>query len=752
MRYTPDMPASLPAQLAALTTGADYWTTNPLPEIGLRALRLADGPHGLRVQDDENPDHLGIGRSEKATCFPPAVTLASSWDPALVQEVGSALGREARSKGVDMVLGPGMNIKRSPLCGRNFEYLSEDPFFTGTMAAAMIRGIQSEGVAACVKHFAVNNQETDRLRVSADVAPRALREIYLRGFEIAVRDANPWGVMASYNRINGVFASENAWLLTSVLRDEWGYDGVVVSDWGAVHDPVAALKAGLDLRMPGRLEDPRIGKAAAAEEIDRELERTAIRLKLLADRTSRDAADPGDVDLDAHHRLTRRAAAESAVLLKNEQATLPLEPGAMKRLAVIGELARSPRYQGAGSSAVNPVRVVSALDALKERSGRSPRFEPGYRLDGIHDENLVTAAVAAAAAAETVVLFLGLPPEFESEGRDRKDISLPANQVAVLERLAAVNGRIVVVLSNGSVVTTAGWRDNAVSIVEFWLTGQAHGDSVADVLFGDVNPSGKLAETIPVRLEDTPSFLDFPGEGGHVLYGEGIFVGYRYFDARNMPVDYPFGHGLSYTTFEYSDLTVSGREADSPIAIIVSVRVKNTGVCAGAEVVQVYVGGIQESPSTPVRELKAFRKVHLEPGESAMLTFELSREELGHYSTAMDEWIYDGGPSTVYLGASSRDLRLSAPVDVPAHRVARPLTVWSTFGEWQNDPEAHARLARLIENRGGIRGRMADLLEDETGRASVLSFPLRALVEFPGFPVELDDVELLVSGSDHPKT
>jgi beta-glucosidase len=752
MRYTPDMPASLPAQLAALTTGADYWTTNPLPEIGLRALRLADGPHGLRVQDDENPDHLGIGRSEKATCFPPAVTLASSWDPALVQEVGSALGREARSKGVDMVLGPGMNIKRSPLCGRNFEYLSEDPFFTGTMAAAMIRGIQSEGVAACVKHFAVNNQETDRLRVSADVAPRALREIYLRGFEIAVRDANPWGVMASYNRINGVFASENAWLLTSVLRDEWGYDGVVVSDWGAVHDPVAALRAGLDLRMPGRLEDPRIGEAATAGEIDRELERTAMRLKLLAERTGRNAADPDGVDLDAHHRLTRRAAAESAVLLKNEQATLPLEPGAMGSLAVIGELARSPRYQGAGSSAVNPVRVVSALDALKERSEWSPKFEPGYRLDGIHDENLVTAAVTAAAAAETVVLFLGLPPEFESEGRDRKDISLPANQVALLDRLAAVNGRIVVVLSNGSVVTTAGWRENAVSIVEFWLTGQAHGDSVADVLFGDVNPSGKLAETIPVRLEDTPSFLDFPGEGGHVLYGEGIFVGYRYFDARNMPVDYPFGHGLSYTTFEYSDLTVSGREADSPIAIIVSVRVKNTGACAGAEVVQVYVGGIQESPSTPVRELKAFRKVHLEPGESAMLTFELSREELGHYSTAMDQWIYDGGPSTVYVGASSRDLRLSAPVDVPAHRVARPLTVWSTFGEWQNDPEAHARLARLIENRGGIRGRMADLLEDETGRASVLSFPLRALMEFPGFPVELDDVDLLISGSGNPRT
>ncbi|MEE9095942.1 beta-glucosidase family protein [Pseudarthrobacter phenanthrenivorans] len=745
MTHTTDTPPA-PAQVAAITTGADYWTTNGLPDAGLRRLRMADGPHGLRVQDDENPDHLGIGRSEKSTCFPPAVTLASSWDPDLVESVGAALGREARSKGVDMVLGPGMNIKRSPLCGRNFEYFSEDPMFTGTMAAAMIKGIQSQGVGACAKHFAVNNQETDRLRVSADVTQRALREIYLRGFEIAVRDANPWGVMASYNRINGVFASENSWLLTDVLREEWRYDGVVVSDWGAVHDPVAALKAGLDLRMPGRPDDSRIVDAAQSGKIDKELDRTLTRLKILADRTQ--MIEQGEQpDLEAHHRLTRRAAAESAVLLKNDQAALPLEAASMEHVVFIGELARTPRYQGAGSSAVNPVRVVSTIDALVDRFGRQPLFSAGYRLDGVDDDGLVEEAVATAATAETVVLFLGLPPAFESEGRDRADISLPANQLALLDRLAAVNDRIVVVLSNGSAVTTAEWRDKASSIIEFWLTGQAHGETVVDVLFGDVNPSGKLAETVPVRLEDTPAFLDFPGEEGHVSYGEGIYVGYRYYDTRDISVDFPFGHGLSYTTFEYSDLHAAAFDADSPLAFTVSLTVSNTGTYPGAEVVQVYVGGSQGTLSTPVRELRAFQKVNLEPEESVRLSFDVTREQLGHYSTELEHWVYDGGPCTVELGSSSRDIRLSASLDVPANPVPRPLTVWSTFGEWDSDTDAGPRLARLIEGRGGIRGRMGDLLKDETGRASVLAFPLRALVEFPGFPVDLDDIEKLVASS-----
>ncbi|WP_457949823.1 beta-glucosidase [Pseudarthrobacter sp. alpha12b] len=745
MTHTSDT-SPAPAQVAAITTGADYWTTNGLPEAGLRQLRMADGPHGLRVQDDENPDHLGIGRSEKSTCFPPAVTLASSWDPNLVESVGAALGREARSKGVDMVLGPGMNIKRSPLCGRNFEYFSEDPMFTGTMAAAMIKGIQDQGVGACVKHFAVNNQETDRLRVSADVTQRALREIYLRGFEMALRDANPWGVMASYNRINGVFASENSWLLTDVLREEWRYDGVVVSDWGAVHDPVAALKAGLDLRMPGRPDDSRIVEAAKSGKIDAELDRTLTRLKLLADRTQ--TTEQGEQpDLEAHHRLTRRAAAESAVLLKNDQAALPLEAASMEHVVLIGELARTPRYQGAGSSAVNPVRVVSTIDALVDRFGRQPLFSAGYRLDGVDDDGLVEEAVATAATAETVLLFLGLPAAFESEGRDRADISLPANQLALLDRLAAVNDRIVVVLSNGSAVTTAEWRHKASTIIEFWLTGQAHGETVVDVLLGDVNPSGKLAETVPVRLEDTPAFLDFPGEEGHVSYGEGIYVGYRYYDARNISVDFPFGHGLSYTTFEYSDLHTAAFDADSPLAFTVSLTVSNTGTYPGAEVVQVYVGGSQGTLSTPVRELRAFQKVNLQPGESVHLSFDLTREQLGHYSTELQHWVYDGGPCTVEVGSSSRDIRLSASLDIPANPVPRPLTVWSTFGEWDSDIDAGPRLARLIEGRGGIRGRMGDLLKDETGRASVLAFPLRALVEFPGFPVDLDDIEKLVASS-----
>lgn len=745
MTQTSDTPPA-PFQVAAITTGADYWTTNGLPEAGLRTLRVADGPHGLRVQDDENPDHLGIGRSEKSTCFPPAVTLASSWDPNLVEAVGAALGLEARAKGVDMVLGPGMNIKRSPLCGRNFEYFSEDPLFTGMMAAAMIKGIQTRGVGACVKHFAVNNQETDRLRVSADVTPRALREIYLRGFQIALRDANPWGVMASYNRINGVFASENSWLLTDVLREEWNYDGVVVSDWGAVHDPVASLKAGLDLRMPGRPDDSRILEAAESGKIDKELDRTLVRLKLLAERT--ETTHQGEpVDLEAHHQLTRRAAAESAVLLKNDQAVLPLSSASVGRVAMIGELARTLVPGCAGSSAVNPVRVVSTINAMMDRFGQEPMFSAGYRLDGVDDERMVEEAAAVATTAETVVLFLGLPPAFESEGRDRADISLPGNQVALLQRLAAVNDRIVVVLCNGSAVTTAGWRDKASSIIEFWLTGQAHGETVVDVLFGDVNPSGKLAETVPVRLEDTPSFLDFPGEEGHVSYGEGIYVGYRYYDARNVPVDYPFGHGLSYTTFDYSDLQTTACEADSPLAMTVSLAVTNTGKYAGAEVVQVYVGDTHNGLSTPVRELRAFRKVTLQPGESIRLSFEVSREELGHYSTELQQWSYDGGPCTVEVGSSSRDIRLSTSLSVPAKPVPRPLTVWSTFGEWDRDTEAGPRLARLIEGRGGIRGRMGDLLKDETGRASVLAFPLRALVEFPGFPVTLDDIEQLVAAS-----
>ena len=422
---------------ALLTTGADYWSTHEVPGLGLPSIRVSDGPHGLRVQDDDNPDHLGLGRSLPATCFPPAVTLASSWDPDLIRSVGMALGREARPLGVDVVLGPGIEIKRSPLCGRNFEYYSEDPLLTGRLAAAMVEGLQSQGVGACMKHFACNNQETDRLRVSADVDERSLREIYLRAFELVIRDARPWAVMSAYNRINSVFASENRWLLTDVLREEWNYDGVVISDWGAVHDPVAAVAAGLDLRMPGQPGDPRVREALDNGSLgEAAVDRVAERLRLLASRTEESRQTKPVIDFDAHHQLTRRAAAESAVLLHDDGALLPIDPANVSSIAVIGELARTPRYQGAGSSAVNPIPVVSALDALQTRIGEttSISFAPGYALDPNEDATgLREDAVAVAKSSELVLLFLGLPASYEAEVRDRTTIELPPEQVRLVK-------------------------------------------------------------------------------------------------------------------------------------------------------------------------------------------------------------------------------------------------------------------------------------------------------------------------------
>jgi beta-glucosidase len=735
----------------ALTTGADYWSTAGFPMADLRSLRLADGPHGLRIQDDENPDHLGLGRSLPATCFPPAVTLASSWDLALVREVAAALGREARSHGVDVVLGPGMNIKRSPLCGRNFEYFSEDPLLSGLLAAAAVQGLQSSRVAACVKHFAANNQETDRQRVSAEIDERPLREIYLRTFQIVIREANPWSIMSAYNKINGVYASENRWLLTDLLRGEWGYDGVVVSDWGAVHDPVEAVVAGTDLRMPGRPEDDRLRVAAAAGRLDRQaLANTAQRLALLAERTTPDTSEERVIDLDRHHQLTRRAAAESAVLLVNDE-TLPLNLENSRSLAVIGELARTPRYQGAGSSAVNPTRVVTGLDALRSRVesvGATLEFAAGYTLDAAPPSaELITAAREAATAADVAVVFLGLPGQYEAEGRDRTSIDLPDDQLALLEALAETDTPTVVALSNGSAVTTAPWRAGINAIVEFWLTGQAYGDTIADVLLGAVNPSGKLAETVPVRLADTPAYLDFPGEHSKVRYSEGIYVGYRYYDARSITVDYPFGHGLSYTTFEYSDFVVTTFNVDEPLAFTADITVTNTGSVAGAEVVQLYVSDHANTVQTPPKELRGFTKVRLQPGQSQRVAIGVKREDLEHFSTAVRAWIYEGGPVTVLIGSSSRDIRAAADVEIPGRRVQIPLTVWSTFREWREHPTVGPQLEKLLASRGGIRGRMADLLSDETGQDSVLDVPLHTLLEFPGVPLTAADAQRLTADS-----
>jgi beta-glucosidase len=734
---------------ASLTAGADYWSTAAPPDLGIRSIRMADGPHGLRVQDDDNPDHLGLGRSLPATCFPPAVTLASTWDPALIRQVGEALGREALSQGVDVVLGPGINIKRSPLCGRNFEYYSEDPLLAGRLASAMVAGLQSQGVAACVKHFAVNNQETDRLRVSADVDERALREIYLRAFEVVVREADSWTVMSAYNRINGVPASENFWLLTELLRGEWGFAGAVVSDWGAVRDSVAAVEAGLDVRMPGPPPDTRVAAAVTNGSLSEEVvEKVAARLRLLAERIAASRPAAAEMDEEAHHQVTRRAASQGAVLLHNDAGLLPVDPSRERSIAVIGELARTPRYQGAGSSAVNPRRLVTGLEALQSRLDgvTDVTFSPGYAEDGDADaDTLVKDAVALAADTSLVLIFLGLPPAAEAEGRDRTSIELPANQVELLRAVAAVNPRVVVALSNGSPVTTAGWRNTAGAIVEFWLTGQAHGETIADVLLGEVNPSGKLTETVPVRLEDTPSYLNFPGEHGHVRYGEGIYVGYRWYDARAIDVDYPFGHGLSYTTFDYSDLEVTVRELEDPVAFTIALTITNSGSREGAEVVQVYVGDHSGALQMPVRELRGLAKVRLPAGASERVTLDIRRNDLQHVHPEAG-WIFTGGEMEVCVGSSSRDLRLRASIEVPGHADELPLTLWSPFREWLAHPVAGPAVRQLIDDHGGVRGRMGDLLGDPVGRDSVLGNPMLALSQFPGFPINEADAEAVLAG------
>ena len=517
---------------------------------------VTDGPHGLRKQRDGG-DPLGLGDSVPATCFPPAVALASTFNTELLEEVGSALGVEARAQNVSVLLGPGINIKRSPLCGRNFEYFSEDPLVSGELGAALVRGLQGQRVGASLKHFAVNNQETNRMTVSAEVDERTLREIYLSAFETVVTREQPWTVMCSYNSINGVPAAESRWLLTTVLREEWGFQGLVVSDWGAVDGRVAALGAGLDLEMPGPQSDSvkAVVDAVESGQLDHGVLDAAVeRVRALVARTlpAFDDIDEDDdvvrYDVEAHHALARRAAAESIVLLRNENGVLPLRSG--QRVAVIGELARTPRIQGAGSSQVNPTRVDNPLEQLKGRA--TVDFAAGYTLDAATDAALRDEAVTLAAGSDVVLLFAGLPEGEESEGFDRTRLDLPDDQVALLEAVAAVNSRVVVVLTNGGVVTLEPWHDSVAGILEGWLLGQGGGSAIADIVFGETNPSGRLAESIPLRLQDTPSYLNFPGDGGVVRYGEGMFVGYRYYETAAVPVRYPFGFGLSYTSFGYS--------------------------------------------------------------------------------------------------------------------------------------------------------------------------------------------------------
>ncbi|WP_269936499.1 glycoside hydrolase family 3 C-terminal domain-containing protein [Arthrobacter sp. HY1533] len=720
-------------QKAGLTSGADFWTTKEAP--GVPSIMLTDGPHGVRKQD-ASADHLGLAGSVPATCFPPAVALGSSFDEDLLVRVGEALGEEARAEGVGVLLGPGVNIKRSPLCGRNFEYLSEDPLLSGVLGAALVNGLQSQGVGGSLKHFAANNQETDRMRVSADIDERPLREIYLRGFQRVVQDAQPWTVMCSYNRINGTYASQDPWLLTSVLRNEWGFAGLVVSDWGAVVDRVASLSAGLDLEMPsssGRT-DAELVAAVTSGTLDAAiLDTAAARVAELVQKAVAGADANASYDVEAHNSLAREAAAASVVLLKND-GVLPLARSAS--VAVVGHVAQAPRYQGAGSSQINPTRLENALQEIRSLAGTEVPFAPGYGEDGVGTPEQTAQAVAVAGAAETVLLFLGVPASQESEGFDREHLELPAAQLELLEAVLAANPRTVVILSNGGVVRLSGFAHRVPALVEGWLLGQAGGGAIAQVLYGVVNPSGRLAETIPVRLEDTAAFGNFPGEHGHVRYGEGLMVGYRWFDARNMEVSYPFGHGLSYTTFELSGASAVADGA----GITVSLTVTNTGDRDGAEIVQVYTGLASSAVSRAPRELKGFAKVHLAAGESRAVQLLLRREDLAYWDTRVSAWSVESGSYTVEIGASSRDIRASLAVDVAGDEVRVPLTTDSSIGEVMAHPVAGPIMTAAMGS-----GSNAGLMSDPSILKMLASAPIGRMMGFPGSGVEPEQLEQLLA-------
>jgi len=681
----------------ALTVGSGFWTTHAVPRLGVPAIVMTDGPTGVRRArpNARNP----LGEDLPATCFPTLSTLAATWDVELVREVGAAIGAECQALDVQLLLAPGVNMKRSPLCGRNFEYFSEDPVLAGELAAAYVQGVQSQGVGATVKHYAVNNQEHERFTVSAEVDERPLREIYLAVFERVVKKARPWAVMAAYNQVNGVPACEHHELLTQILRKEWGFDGLVVSDWGAVTRRDRSLAAGLDLQMPGPDDDfdaelvrmvreGRLPEAVVDEAAGRVL---SLVLRAAANRRS-----GATLDEERHHQLARRAAAEAIVLLKNEGALLPIRADQIRTLAVVGRFAWEPRFQGGGSSHVNATRVDCAYDELRKLLPErvALRYAPGYPAEDALDEALLAEAVEAARSADMAVLFVGLPDAYESEGYDRTHIDLPPAHNQLIHAVCRAQPRTAVVLANGAPVAMP-WLDLPAAILEAGLGGQAGGGAVADVLLGRVNPSGRLAETYPVCLEQTPAYLNWPGENGRVRYGEGLFIGYRYYEKKKEKPLFPFGYGLSYTTFAYTGIALSTEEITDQDDLVVTVTLRNTGNRAGKEVVQLYVRDIESTRVRPVKELKAFAKVALEPGQEKQVRFTLTGRDLATWCPERHDWCVESGAFEILVGPSSAETPLRAVVTVTS-TAAPPVFDESTlFKEFLRHPVAAAELRRL---------------------------------------------------------
>ena len=644
-------------QKCALLSGKNTWQTQEYPKQGVPAIWLSDGPNGLRKQAGA-ADHLGLNPSVPATCFPTAATMANSWDPELGEEVGRALGEETAANRVNVLLGPGLNVKRSPLCGRSFEYFSEDPYLSGKMAAAYVRGIQENGIAACPKHFAVNSQELRRMASNSVLDERTLRELYLTAFEIVVKEAHPKSIMSAYNKVNDTYANENHHLLVDILRKEWGFDGAVVTDWGGSNDHVEGVKNGSTLEMPS----PGLGGAlkllkAVAEgslteqEIDLRVDEL---LELALSTTAAMEKAPRKFDEKAHHELAQRAAAESIVLLKNEGGILPLKHS--KKVALIGDFALTPRYQGAGSSMVNPTRVDSLKDAMEAAELDMVGYCAGYERSGKPNKAYLDEAVSQAKMADVVILCIGLDESSESEGLDRTHIGIPAAQKQLLDAVTAVNPNVVAVVSAGSVIETD-WVEKCRAVVHGYLGGQAGASAMLEVLTGWQNPCGKLAETIPLRYEDTPAARYFPGRKQNAAYREGLYVGYRYYETAHKAVRYPFGYGLSYTTFAYSDLKVN---ADK-----ITFTLTNTGSCAGAEIAQLYVAKPDAAVFRPAKELKGFAKVFLKAGESKTVTIPLDDKTFRYWNVATDHWEVEGGSYQLLVGANVQDIRLTAEITLP---------------------------------------------------------------------------------------
>lgn len=676
---------------AKLCVGRNYWQTSDIREIGLPSLFMADGPSGLRKQEAAGGGS-GANQGMKASvCFPCGAAVASSWDKALLKSVGGSLGRKAAFENVDILLAPSMNIKRTPLCGRNFEYYSEDPYLCGELAAAFIEGVQEHQVAACPKHFALNNQETKRKAIDAVIGERELREIYLRGFELAVRKGKPWCIMSSYNRINGEFPAQNHHILKEILREEWGFDGVVISDWGAIDQIVPSLQESFSLQMPGDggYSAAKITAAVRKGELKEEkLNEAAIRLLRLADRTGNHRKAEAITEEELHQKAYE-AAAESMVLLKNRDNVLPLKKD--DRLLVVGDMAVNPRYQvGGGSAAVSGWQVDRPLDCIRRLSPHTD-YARGYTPDsyaGAADrEDLLKEAMEKAAEADKVVVFAGLPNSYESEGYDRRKLDIPENQSRLIRRLSQCNKNIIIVLANGAPVSMP-WLGQVKAVLESYLGGEAMGRAVAELLFGVKNPSGKLTETFPVRLEDTPAYLSFPGENNVAPYREGIFVGYRYYEKKKLKPLFPFGHGLSYTEFEYSDINLSASRLPEGDMLEISFQLKNTGDCFGKEVVQLYIGKKDSRVIRPAKELKAFEKIGLEPGEAKPVRFTLEKKDFAYYNGAVGAWITEPGSYQIFIGSSSRDILLKARVEVEsADRVLLPITRNTAFGDIFDIPE-----------------------------------------------------------------